>query len=72
LYPVGGRAGLGGFLKSLFPSVLILFIQEKKLGPDTLDPSFRFSDFEAALSDSRASIKSALMNQRLLAGIGNV
>jgi formamidopyrimidine-DNA glycosylase len=46
------------------------FIEQKGLGPDGMKVSF--PDFQAALSGSRASIKSALMNQQILAGIGNV
>jgi formamidopyrimidine-DNA glycosylase len=40
------------------------------LDPDALQISL--DDFQEALSGSRASIKSALMNQQIVAGIGNV
>jgi len=46
------------------------FIDQEELGPDALKISYR--DFKDALSGSRASIKSAFMNQKILAGIGNV
>lgn len=48
------------------------FIKKKKAGPDPLDPSFDFAVFKKALARTRARVKSALMNQQLLAGIGNI
>ena len=48
------------------------FVEGKELGPDALDPSFDLAAFKEALSRRRAMVKSALMNQRILAGIGNV
>ena len=46
------------------------FIRKKKLGPDALD--IDFVTFKKALQWRRGSIKSALMNQKIIAGIGNV
>lgn len=46
------------------------FIEARELGPDALDvdlPSFR-----AMVAGRRGSIKSLLMNQKILAGVGNV
>lgn len=48
------------------------FISEHDLGPDALDPELRYSAFKEAISRKRGTIKSALMDQRLVAGIGNV
>jgi formamidopyrimidine-DNA glycosylase len=48
------------------------FIEEKGLGPDALSSDLSFSDFRELFSESGAMIKSALMNQRLIAGIGNI
>jgi formamidopyrimidine-DNA glycosylase len=48
------------------------FIEEKRIGPDTLAPGFDFPSFQYALSGRRATIKSALMNQHIMAGIGNI
>jgi formamidopyrimidine-DNA glycosylase len=48
------------------------FIEKKKLGPDALDPALDFNAFSKAFLKSRAMIKSALMNQGLVAGIGNI
>jgi formamidopyrimidine-DNA glycosylase len=46
------------------------FIQEKKLGPDALD--LNVNAFVERLGRARGSIKAALMNQKIVAGIGNV
>jgi formamidopyrimidine-DNA glycosylase len=48
------------------------FLQEKALGPDALSPDLDFSAFKEAAAGRQASIKSFLMNQEVLAGIGNV
>lgn len=49
-----------------------VFIQEKELGPDALEPDFNVDRFKETLKKTRAMIKSALMNQKFIAGIGNV
>ena len=46
------------------------FVEEKELGPDALEVDFE--EFRERLSGRRGMIKSALMNQSILAGIGNV
>ncbi|MGC9444174.1 MAG: Fpg/Nei family DNA glycosylase [Candidatus Methanospirareceae archaeon] len=46
------------------------FIQRKKLGPDALRLSW--SEFRQAFQGRRGRLKPALMNQHILAGIGNV
>jgi formamidopyrimidine-DNA glycosylase len=48
------------------------FMREKKLGPDPCDPGLNRERFAAIFGESRATIKSALMNQGLMAGIGNI
>jgi formamidopyrimidine-DNA glycosylase len=48
------------------------FIAAKQLGPDALDPAFTQDQFIDLLAGRRGMIKSALMDQSLLAGIGNV
>lgn len=45
-------------------------IQSKELGPDAL--ALSFEDFQSRLDGRRSAIKTALMNQQILAGIGNV
>jgi formamidopyrimidine-DNA glycosylase len=48
------------------------FIEEKELGPDVLDPDFDLETFLEILEQRRGMIKPALMDQQLMAGIGNV
>jgi len=48
------------------------FISETKLGPDVLDTTFDAHSFEAILASSKRDIKSVLMDQALMAGIGNI
>ncbi len=48
------------------------FIEEQGLGPDPLDPGFDEETFLQRLEGRRGSVKSALMNQKVLAGLGNV
>lgn len=48
------------------------FLSEKELGPDALSPEFDFAAFKDALAGSQAMVKSALMDQKRMAGIGNV
>lgn len=47
------------------------FIRDRELGPDPLDPHLTAKDF-AALIDRRAAIKSVLMSQEIIAGLGNL
>jgi len=48
------------------------FIAREKLGPDALDPHFSLAEFRAAVADIKRDVKSALMDQELVAGIGNI
>ena len=48
------------------------FIKAKALGPDALDPKLDFTIFSERLGTSKAAVKSALVNQQIIAGIGNV
>lgn len=48
------------------------FMEEKGLGPDALSSDLSFTLFRERFSESGAMIKSALMNQGLIAGIGNI
>lgn len=47
-------------------------LQEMKLGPDALEPPLEFAEFKKRMELSRGYIKSALMNQSIIAGIGNI
>lgn len=46
------------------------FVERRRLGPDALDADE--TTFVDALSGRRGSVKPALMNQRILAGVGNI
>jgi formamidopyrimidine-DNA glycosylase len=48
------------------------FIAAEKLGPDALDRSFDFDAFKAAMGGLKRDVKSALMDQQIVAGIGNI
>jgi formamidopyrimidine-DNA glycosylase len=48
------------------------FIADKDLGPDVMAPHFDLAKFQEILSGRRGMIKSALMDQQLMAGVGNV
>ncbi len=43
-----------------------------KLGPEPLEPLFDFKKFCEILADKRGKIKTVLMNQEIIAGIGNI
>ena len=42
------------------------------LGPDAIDPSFSATHLERALASRRIPIKLALLDQRIVAGVGNI
>lgn len=48
------------------------FIEKQGLGPDALDSAFDLAAFKTTLGDRRGMVKSTLMNQEIVAGIGNV
>jgi formamidopyrimidine-DNA glycosylase len=48
------------------------FVRAEELGPDALDPAFDFAAFAKALEGRRRDVKSVLMDQALIAGIGNI
>jgi len=49
-----------------------VYILEHRLGPDPLDPNFRLANFRALLAGRRGAVKSLLMSQDVIAGIGNL
>lgn len=55
-----------------FTDELDRYLEDRDLGPDALDGHLTREDFAGSLSGRRASIKSALMNQSIVAGIGNI
>jgi formamidopyrimidine-DNA glycosylase len=48
------------------------FVKGKGLGPDPLNAEFNETAFQQLLEKRRGSIKGLLMNQQVLAGIGNI
>ena len=48
------------------------FIEQHDLGTDVLSDAMDLAHFQALLADRRGMIKSALMDQHLMSGIGNV
>lgn len=48
------------------------FVEEQGLGPDPWADDFDLADFRSRLQGRRGGVKSTLMNQRVLAGLGNV
>jgi formamidopyrimidine-DNA glycosylase len=43
-----------------------------RLGPEPLEPSFRGRDLAARLAGRRAPVKAAILDQRTVAGVGNI
>ena len=48
------------------------FIANEKLGPDALDRRFDFDAFKIAVLGIKRDVKSVLMDQEIIAGIGNI
>ena len=48
------------------------FIEKKKLGPDPMSKDFNLKIFREIMSGKRGSIKSTLMDQKTISGIGNI
>lgn len=48
------------------------FLHEKELGPDALDPDLDLAAFKGVIEGRRAMAKALLMDQHIIAGIGNV
>ncbi|MBU3934670.1 DNA-formamidopyrimidine glycosylase [Patescibacteria group bacterium] len=44
----------------------------KKLGPEPLDPSFSLRQFKKIISGKKGKIKQVLMDQKIIAGVGNI
>jgi formamidopyrimidine-DNA glycosylase len=49
-----------------------VYIAEHRLGPDPLDPKFTLRHFRDLLARRRGAIKSLLMSQDIIAGVGNL
>jgi formamidopyrimidine-DNA glycosylase len=55
----------------LEPGELEPYLAER-LGPEPLEPSFRARDLAARLAGRRAPVKAAILDQRTVAGVGNI
>jgi len=44
----------------------------KKLGPEPLDKNFTFEQFQKVFKNKKGKIKQVIMNQNIIAGIGNI
>jgi formamidopyrimidine-DNA glycosylase len=47
-------------------------VYTSRIGDEPLDPAFTLARFQAALQGSRQAVKKVLMDQRKLAGVGNI
>ena len=61
-----------GTMELLAPELLDVYFLSKKLGPEPTDQDFDLENFIAALKKSKKPIKSHLLDQTLVAGLGNI
>jgi len=61
-----------GTMELLAPDLLDAYFISKKLGPEPGEQDFDLQVFQAALSKSKKPIKSHLLDQTLVAGLGNI
>lgn len=61
-----------GTMELLAPELLEAYFLSKKLGPEPTEQDFDLQVFQAALSKSKKPIKSHLLDQTLVAGLGNI
>lgn len=61
-----------GTMELLVPELLDAYFVSKKLGPEPTEQDFDLEIFRGALKKSKKPIKSHLLNQTLVAGLGNI
>ncbi|MBZ4266173.1 DNA-formamidopyrimidine glycosylase, partial [Streptococcus pneumoniae] len=61
-----------GTMELLVPDLLDAYFISKKLGPEPSEQDFDLQVFQAALAKSKKPIKSHLLDQTLVAGLGNI
>ena len=61
-----------GTMELLAPELLEAYFVSKKLGPEPREQDFDLQVFQAALAKSKKPIKSHLLDQTLVAGLGNI
>lgn len=69
-----GLSDLRKFAKVLFgrKKEIENLAEIKNLGPEPLDKSFNLSIFQSAIANNKRKIKQVLMDQEIIAGIGNI
>lgn len=61
-----------GTMELLAPELLETYFLSKKLGPDPTEQDFDLTTFQKSLQRSKKPIKSHLLDQTLVAGLGNI
>jgi len=61
-----------GTMEVLVPELVDSYFLAKKIGPEPTEADFKEPAFQAALKKSKKPIKSALLDQKLVAGLGNI
>ena len=61
-----------GTMEVLVPELVDSYFVNKKIGPEPTEAEFKGPAFQAALKRSKKPIKSALLDQKLVAGLGNI
>ena len=61
-----------GTMEVLIPELVDSYFLAKKIGPEPTEADFKDPAFQAALKKSKKPIKSALLDQKLVAGLGNI
>ena len=61
-----------GTMEVLVPELVDSYFLAKKIGPEPTEADFKGPAFQTALSKSKKPIKSALLDQKLVAGLGNI
>ncbi len=61
-----------GTMELLAPELLEAYFISKKLGPEPTEKDFNLGSFKLALKKSKKPIKSHLLDQTLVAGLGNI
>lgn len=61
-----------GTLELVETGTLLGYFTKKKLGPEPVKGEFAYATFERAVKDSRKPIKPHLLDQSLVAGLGNI
>ena len=61
-----------GTMEVLIPELVDSYFLAKKIGPEPTEADFKAPAFQAALKKSKKPIKSALLDQKLVAGLGNI